>query len=117
MNFVLANASLAAAGGARAGGPAAAAVEFVRPTVRRDCFGGGRPCAQGPFPDPAAAGLCLHSRHHCVLSSVCVTAQLATTSPFSFFSVQRRVDISKLSGVGISHNWGGFMTSAQVRAW
>jgi hypothetical protein len=39
-----------------------------------------------------------------------------TSCPCSPFSLQRRVDISKLSGVGISHNWGGFMTAAQVRA-
>ncbi|KAL4451195.1 hypothetical protein ABPG77_009267 [Micractinium sp. CCAP 211/92] len=30
-----------------------------------------------------------------------------------FMRPTRRVDISKLSGVGISHNWNGFMTTAQ----
>lgn len=36
------------------------------------------------------------------------------TRLFLRLELQRRVDISKLSGVGISHNWNGFMTAAQV---
>lgn len=36
------------------------------------------------------------------------------TPPRPSLCLQRRVDISKLSGVGISHNWNGFMTAAQV---
>ena len=99
MNFVLANASAAAA----AAGDAYSAVEFMRPTVR----GGGVPgcgcCGDGDGGGLGGSGAGARRASYSIQS---------WSLPAPASCPQRRVDISKLSGVGISHNWGGFLTAA-----
>ena len=85
MNYVLANASRA-----EGRGPP---VQFIRPTVRR----------HGAWGRPACHGV------WCSMPWCLCRAAAASHSP----STQRRVDISKLSGVGISHAWPRFLAATQ----
>lgn len=101
MNFVLANASLAA--GSRD------AVEFTRPTVSpRAALVAGWPARL------AAAGCERAGDGSSAKGGWPVQAQPACPPPPPPRS-QRRLDISKLSGVGISHNWNGFIEATQAR--